>query len=417
MNILWFSNTPCLAVEKLSPDQVFGGWLYSLNEALVQHDNINLSICFYTTIKTNPFTYKNTRFFPIYRDSELSIYNKIISRLRIKPNDNRDLTKLLDVVHIVNPDIIHIHGIEENYGLIQKDSNIPVIISIQGFLSPIYEKFYAGIPKRIVSFKESIKHKLYLTSTNREYFKLRYKAKREQQILTHAKHIIGRTDWDRRISRILAPNSKYYVINEILRSSFYTVKWESPLSTNHLRIVSTTSDKIYKGFETIVKTAAILTKNNRTKFTWYVIGLNEDSNIVKLIKRWFKADFNTLNIVFLGILRSEEIIDILSKSDIYCQASRIENSPNSLAEAMLLGMPIVATNVGGTSTLLENKKEGILVQEGDSYEFAGAIQELFYDQELALKLAKNARQKAKITHNKQTIVNDLIKIYSSLSEK
>ena len=41
-----------------------------------------------------------------------------------------------------------------------------------------------------------------------------------------------------------------------------------------------------------------------------------------------------------------------------------ENSPNSLAEAMVSGMPIIAYNVGGISSMFENGKSGILVEAG-----------------------------------------------------
>lgn len=40
--------------------------------------------------------------------------------------------------------------------------------------------------------------------------------------------------------------------------------------------------------------------------------------------------------------------------------SHIENSPNNLCEAMILGMPCIATDAGGTSTLLSNMKDGLL---------------------------------------------------------
>ena len=48
------------------------------------------------------------------------------------------------------------------------------------------------------------------------------------------------------------------------------------------------------------------------------------------------------------------------KSDIFVSASHIENSPNNVAEAMILGMPCIATFAGGTSSYIEDNKNGIL---------------------------------------------------------
>ena len=52
-------------------------------------------------------------------------------------------------------------------------------------------------------------------------------AKIESFYLKNSKNIIGRTDWDRQITRILAPKSNYFVGNEILRDNFYEEKWNN----------------------------------------------------------------------------------------------------------------------------------------------------------------------------------------------
>lgn len=64
--------------------------------------------------------------------------------------------------------------------------------------------------------------------------------------------------------------------------------------------------------------------------------------------------------VFTGILSEEKMIEQYLKSNVFVLPSVIENSSNSLGEAMLLGMPCVATNTGGTMDILEHKKEGFL---------------------------------------------------------
>ena len=57
-------------------------------------------------------------------------------------------------------------------------------------------------------------------------------------------------------------------------------------------------------------------------------------------------------------------------SDLYVSASHIENSPNSVAEAQLIGMPCIATGVGGTATYIEHNISGIIVPPGDPYALA-----------------------------------------------
>jgi glycosyltransferase involved in cell wall biosynthesis len=81
---------------------------------------------------------------------------------------------------------------------------------------------------------------------------------------------------------------------------------------------------------------------------------------------------------------------------------------------MVLGMPVIATYTGGTGSLLEDKKEGILIQDGDAYSMAGAVLEVVSNPGYAAELGKNARIRARERHNPDTITNDLISIYSKI---
>lgn len=54
------------------------------------------------------------------------------------------------------PDVIHIHGTEDNFGLVQRFVKIPVLISIQGLLTVYTTKFYTGIPTHLVTQNETI---------------------------------------------------------------------------------------------------------------------------------------------------------------------------------------------------------------------------------------------------------------------
>lgn len=116
----------------------------------------------------------------------------------------------------------------------------------------------------------------------------------------------------------------------------------------------------------------------------------------------------------LGIKNENEIMDLLLSSDIYCQVSHIENSPNSLCEAMLVGLPIVSTYAGGTASLLKDKEEGLLVQDGDNYAFASALLEIINCFEISCLYGKRAYNKANIRHDKKSITSSIINTYKSI---
>jgi glycosyltransferase involved in cell wall biosynthesis len=113
-------------------------------------------------------------------------------------------------------------------------------------------------------------------------------------------------------------------------------------------------------------------------------------------------------------MQEEEVVQILLDSDIFCQTSHIENSPNSLCEAMILGMPIIASLAGGTSSMLKNNKEGLLIQEGDPYSFAGAILELSNDFIKAKTYGQAAKLLATQRNGENSIKNHYVEIYKEI---
>ena len=122
------------------------------------------------------------------------------------------------------------------------------------------------------------------------------------------------------------------------------------------------------------------------------------------------------NIVFHGRIDAETLSELLCKSDIYVHVSHIENSPNSVCEAMMVGMPVIASYAGGTASLLEHEKEGILCQDGDPYVLAGAIIDFKQHPDKALQYASAARKRAMSRHDKESIVKELLDGYAKILE-
>jgi glycosyltransferase involved in cell wall biosynthesis len=169
-----------------------------------------------------------------------------------------------------------------------------------------------------------------------------------------------------------------------------------------------------KGIDLLVESSMVLQKHTPYTIKFKICGVSSNEEIVKILKKKYKKDTNFENIEFLGKLTAAEMVTQLCNSNFYVHPSYIENSPNSVCEAMALGMPIIATNVGGVSNLIEDKVEGILVQEGEPYSFAGALVELTNNYEKAIQLGRNARTRAFKRHNPSDILKGIIKIYNTI---
>lgn len=420
MKILWFCNTPCGATEKLTGQKVTGGgWLYALSESFCQYKDHQLHIAFYWHQEIAPFMDKGIIYHPVKRDGYSSKLGRYIYRLKqqfSKDLDQAEICKLIKVIDKVNPDLIHIHGTEENFGLIADHiSKIPVAISIQGLLSPYLYKLYSGLPKSAVVKNQGILSKLLIDGFEAKERSMRKRSYREQYILKHINNIIGRTSWDKDCTLALNPKRKYFVCNEILRAQFLNSEWKNSYN-GKIVLVTTISFGLYKGLEMIFETARILTLQC-IDFEWNIIGTDYKNQYETLVEQITSIDPLKVNIKFWGRKNAEEMVSIMNQSDVFVQVSHIENSPNSLCEAMVLGMPVIASFAGGTSSLLEDGKEGVLVQDGDPYRLAGAIIDLNNNYQTALDMGQKARTKAMQRHDPNNVIKELFDIYTTLCKK
>jgi glycosyltransferase involved in cell wall biosynthesis len=100
-------------------------------------------------------------------------------------------------------------------------------------------------------------------------------------------------------------------------------------------------------------------------------------------------------VIFLGILQRKQLFEYIKASDIFVLNSRYEGFSHQLLEVMGLGVPIVTTDAGGNSEIIENQKNGILIDRGDNEKLKDSIVDLWFNQALGEKLKEGAYRKIK----------------------
>lgn len=95
-----------------------------------------------------------------------------------------------------------------------------------------------------------------------------------------------------------------------------------------------------------------------------------------------------------GVLPKEEWHKKSENFDIFINTTDFDNTPVSLIEAMALGLPIVSTNVGGIPFLIEDGKDGVLVEKDDVDGMVSVIKTYLENPVVANEISKKARQKA-----------------------
>jgi glycosyltransferase involved in cell wall biosynthesis len=122
------------------------------------------------------------------------------------------------------------------------------------------------------------------------------------------------------------------------------------------------------------------------------------------------------NVIFLGyrndVERLMQIIDIavlLTNSDVI-----LEGISNAIIEAMAMGIPVIASEGGGTNEIINNNVNGILVKPKKADETAKAIIGLLSDRKKAKGLSDNAKLFVHEKFNLQRYIRDYEKIYKEL---
>jgi glycosyltransferase involved in cell wall biosynthesis len=414
--VLWFSNTPSLAQDTLGKPTVGEGWVKSLEQQVRKRDHIELAVAFgYGREKINKFIEEGATYYAIPdRRSRAGVF---IGRHLSRTNDAQFIESCLEIIEDFKPDIINVFGTEKSFGLISERTNIPVVVHLQGLLSLYKKKYFPPGYGRVSLLRSSrITSLLRAESLLHHYYSFKAAAKRELRIFKMNRYFMGRTDWDRRATSTLSPGAEYFTGNEILRSQFYSAFWQARERKTHT-FLSTIQANMYKGLETVLESAQILKKNGELQFKWIIAGIPVEHPLVRLFERKAGYRFSDVDVLLQGSMNAAQLLKAELDADIFVHPSHIDNSPNSVCEAMLIGMPVIATCTGGTGSLLTDGEEGILIQDGDPHSLAGVLMELVKDPAYAAELGKNARERAIKRHDPDQITDNLINIYTSLIKK
>lgn len=408
MKVLWFEiSQPCNYNN--SSKTPIAGWQDALQDYISKQKEIELGIAFPCKKDNGVKIIDNVTYYPI--KVKYNLIEKITTYLTHKTSRNKLIPIALKVIEDYKPDIIHVFGSEHCWGQVVKYTKIPVVIHLQGSIPPYYDALY---PPGYNIYNELFSNGLNIVKSIKSictHFKM--KTWKEQEIITlqSVNYYMGRTDWDKSIVNYFNPNAKYYYCSEALRPTFVSnkTKW-TPKNNKTIKLISTGCSTYWKGMDTIIKTAKLL-KDKNIDFEWTIIG---KMHIKECIEHKERLLFSNLNFKLYGYLDATEVKNKLLDADIYIHAAYIDNSPNSICEAQYLGVPIIATYVGGIPSLLENNKDGILIPANEPYILAYNIIKLASDIKKQKYYSENSFLKAHTRHNSSNIISDLLCCYTDI---
>ena len=408
MRVLWFSVTPSLFMS-FNNGHNGGGWIASLERLVRNIPDVELGIAFDFQNEKFKNVQEGVTYYPIHVPlSPFRRFSKFFSPLKFEADVL--IPHCLKIIEDFRPDIIHIFGSENYFGLLSFYTSVPVIVHMQGCLPAYYNARYPVT----VSFKDILCSKHYsvldklIECRNLRVFNKR--AQREEAVLRQVNNFFGRTHWDKSITRIYNPQSRYFYCGEVLRDVFYTGKsWSYPAG-KRITLVSTLSAPLYKGLDVVLKTAKILKTECHLNFTWKVLGVSK----ARFVESHYHIEAADVSVELLGCVSADQVLEELLQANFYVHPSYIDNSPNSVCEAQMLGVPVVCCNVGGVASLVEDGETGFLLPANDPIKMADVINQYAVDRAFLEKMSVREMAVAKQRHAKEQILSDLLNAYKEL---
>ena len=428
MKVLWLINAPIPALCERAglPVQVKEGWiegLYNSLMALVREEkkDFQLAMAFpqFSSSETIEGELDGNSFYGFYKEEDKPYkYNKRLEE------------RLKYIIEKAAPDVVHIAGTEyEHAAAMVRVFNKPekTVVSIQGLTSVYARHYMADLPIKIrygFTFRDLVKlDNLYFD--RKKYYK---RGAMEKETIRGAGHIIGRTDWDNICTRLINPDAQYHYCSEILRTDFYDgSRWNMDECDSHTIFVSQGYYPI-KGLHYMLEALSDIRKfypDVRLRVAGGVslnnAGLknrlkqkNYQHYLAELIEKYSLAGC----VEFLPPLKADEMKKMYLRSNVFVSPSSIENSPNSLGEAMMLGVPCVSSLVGGVGNMLINGVEGFTYQHDAPYMLAYYVMEIFKMQDFQRdnleSMTENAHKHALKLFDRAENAERMIKIYEAV---
>ena len=416
VRVLWFTEWQPPALRRhLGLDQMPGpqAWVDSLARHLRDLPAVELTVAA-PGVAPGIFEEDGVRYAVVPLSTPRSRVERIAQNWRHRLTPAETLGAAASLVDHVRPDVVHVHGTEGGFGLLAgMRPAVPLVISLQGLLCA-YERAYfrgrtAGEIGRLVAGAEFVKGR----GVVHRYLLLRRQARREERILKEARCVIGRTAWDRGILASVNPAARYYHCDEIMRPEFAAAAWRGS-GAGGATIYTTSSALMGKGTECLLEACALLRSRGYGDLRLRVAGVPPGSELDAVYRRIARRLRISAAVDWLGRLDAPALAEELAGADAFAYPSYVDNSPNSLAEAMLVGAPIVSTRVGGIPSLLRDGVEGLLVGEGDAVALAGALARVLHDRDEAGRLGHAARATALARHDPRRITARMLEIYEDV---
>lgn len=252
----------------------------------------------------------------------------------------------------------------------------------------------------------------YIIDFNKKIYenKIERMKNRRRKILTEADIVIAVSNFMSDLAEIIGVNrNKIKVIYnsvdfiKITKDSFCELPKDGRIIMTACRLTK------WKGVDLLIK---VLPQIKEKIGNIYLVILGDGPEMLNLkhLSKKLKIDNN---VIFLGRVAHDFIMSYYRKADVFVLNTNYEGLSHTLLEVMVIGVPIIATNVGGNPELIENEKNGLLINYGDEIQLRTAIIDILQNKERANRFVSSAIERTKF-FNWDSVINDTVGVIKKI---
>jgi glycosyltransferase involved in cell wall biosynthesis len=303
-----------------------------------------------------------------------------------------DRFRALQVIHQIQPDLVHGFGSESSYGYIAASSGYPSLIMIQGVLRRMVHALGFGT----LVYHPELMIPLWF----------------EDMTVRRGRHFVCETQFAATFVSERNPSAKIFHIKTPVRSEFFAVKKNSSLDFQpNLLFVGSIIPA--KGIEILLRAFGQVVRSIANA-KLHVIGTGQSEYIQHTLMSLINREGISQQVVFYGYQTAVEVAALMSRVSVLVLPTFMDTSPNVIAEALVAGVPVIASDVGGIPEMLEGGSLGTLVEPGSVGALADAILSVLKNPNRTVEQVTQAREKARQEYGLETQAVKLINVYKEI---
>jgi glycosyltransferase involved in cell wall biosynthesis len=382
MKLLWLAPWPHPLDTGAHPVP----WVRALADLLRQQPEVALTVLHWTTKTETPvaeFTRDGIQFIylkvPSVRVDILTLYQRRIALVRAYLRR-----------HAHHYDLLHLHGSELQLPAMTAGLPLPQLLTVQGLVSQ-YPPF---VPHTVSWLK--------VLWTLAGYYERRY--------LPAIHHFSCRTHWDQALVRQLSPGCTVHHNWEVIRPEFFRPLRPVPFRSRP-QVLFMGGTQLMKGFREVL--AALDLVRQQVDVQLLIAGQASPAEVQAAVQQAGLRYVGPADVVCCGLVAAAELVQLFDESWCLVHPSYVDNSPNSVCEAQVAGLPVVAADVGGLRSLIEDGVTGLLCTLSP-VSIAQQVLRLLQEPDLRLRLATQAAAVARQRHDPNLIVARTMATYQTI---